>query len=504
MKINTQQSMINTQLDDVCQGEQENIIKALTNGGAVTDIIDAKGVKYTNVPDFRKVTTNTFVIDKESILDVQIPPNVPIIDEEVFANKSYLFDAIRIEEDGYILATKGYDSLQNNTFVILSLEQLILTQDYYLAKAKAKANIKAQEKTKRQEQYWDNLSEEQLERFFNKKGLFHSLPVKIQKTITEEEYEALTWQEKEKIYKFYKRYRSKHLRSLSENTMWTSFHHMYEQFINPSATMPRPRTSNPEVFKYWRKFREMIGFMTKDIKIQRQNYYEAYIKGVETSFGESNTNISLKEKHGILVKRQDGKVITPIDIMQIESAWIKMNQAFGNLKHIADKHNLKISHCANTKIFASRAIGAFVPSMQTIGVSNKSGNMQFESIFAHEIGHFIDYLAGQAKGKHFASFNYEDTAGIIAFTFRDLMNKPKKQQTDYINATQECFARAIQQYYGWKLYGDEAIIVRSDENSQRNIPIYFADEYVNKHDFETQIVPLIEQFLTENMGLLML
>jgi hypothetical protein len=41
---------------------------------------------------------------------------------------------------------------------------------------------------------------------------------------------------------------------------------------------------------------------------------------------------------------------------------------------------------------------------------------------AHEIAHFIDNRLGIKNGKRWETDNYESTAGIIAFTFRNSMN----------------------------------------------------------------------------------
>ena len=145
-----------------------------------------------------------------------------------------------------------------------------------------------------------------------------------------------------------------------------------------------------------------------------------------------------------------------------------------------------------------KAIGVYVPDMGTIGVSEKYGDKQFESTMSHEVAHFIDNFIGELNGKRWATDDYESAAGILAFTFRNNMNKPKSQQTDYINATKECFARAMQQYFGHKIYGDDAVVIQDAREGEASTPIYVASNFVNKENFETKIKPLIEQFLNEN------
>ena len=76
----------------------------------------------------------------------------------------------------------------------------------------------------------------------------------------------------------------------------------------------------------------------------------------------------------------------------------------------------------------------FVPSYGTIGISDKYGDNQFQSTMAHECAHFIDYFMGQLNGKRWDTDDFEGLAGRIAFEFRDSMNKPKKDQSKYINS----------------------------------------------------------------------
>jgi hypothetical protein len=219
----------------------------------------------------------------------------------------------------------------------------------------------------------------------------------------------------------------------------------------------------------------------------------------ETSFGESNTSIALKEKYGILIKRQNGEQIKPIEQNQIETAFSEIEKVYGNLKNIALKKNLKISHTGKKMVFSqSKAIGLYIPSMGTVSVSDKYGDKEFKSVMAHELAHFIDNYVGELIGKMNSSDDYESTAGILAFTFRNNMNKPKHLQNDYINATQECFARALQQYFGIEHFGEEADISYSYKQLDKTIPLFNSDNYVNKDKYYSEIKPLIEKFLQEN------
>lgn len=489
---------------------QENVVKAIENGGAIINVTDENGFVYESVPDFRKVDTSEFNFEEETILSLPIPKYVPEIDVDLFERKGFVFDSIRVTEDSYLISINGYrekkEEKEKNSFVIVTLDQLVLIIDYYYTKLKAEKQAEADRKTKRSEEYYDSLSEEQRKRYVFQRGFYHSLPVSVKKKITEADYEKLDLQQREALYKPFKRYGAKRLTAkLSEDYMWTSFHKMYEDFINKEATLIEKKVdgrekkyANPIVFKYWEDFREMVNFKIKDIKIQREDYSETYKQAIETSFGESNVDNALKDKLGILIKRQNGDKIKPFETSQIEDGWVEIQKVFGNLKENALKYNLKISHSGDKLIFASKALGVFISKMGTIAVSNKLGEIDFKSTFAHESAHFIDFLIGELNGKRWATDDYESLAGKIAFTFRNSMNRSKAQQSDYINATKECFARCFQQYFGVKTGN---MLTKNVEKiiSEQPISFYEHPDFVNEANFSNKIVPMVEQFLKENL-----
>lgn len=482
---------------------QQNQTNCLENEGELTTIVDKKGKKHENIPDFRQTDTEQIQFEIDEILTAKLPPYIPVIDEEKFRSKGYVFDAIRIDKDSYILATSEHSEEKQTYYVIVTLDQLVLTQEYYYTKAKAAAIKYAQESDIRQEKYWDSLPEERRQRFLNQQDLYHSLPVKIKKTITQADYEALTWQEKEKIYKFFKRSRPKKLKSqLSSTTMWGSYHRMYERFVNPEAVMPKPRYANKEVWEYWAVFRDMMEYKMKDIAIQRAELSEIRQKAIETSFGEINTSLILKKQYGVLVKRQNGDKINPMEIEQIKDALVSVQKVLGSIKQIAEKTNLKISHTGTRYVFASKAAGMYVPSMGTIAVSDKFGDHQFKMTMAHEIAHFIDNYIGRLNEKRYLTDDYESTAGKVAFTFRKYLNGSKATLSDYTKSTKECFARALEMYYGIETIGENAGVLYSDEPLNEYKTFFIADDFVNKENYYTHIKPLIEQFFKEQKDVL--
>ena len=86
----------------------KNLIKTYKSGGDAISFIDKRGVEHSQVPNFTTIKTDKIIFDEETILVDEMPSYVPYIDEDAFRVKGYVFDAIRIEKNKYILATNGY------------------------------------------------------------------------------------------------------------------------------------------------------------------------------------------------------------------------------------------------------------------------------------------------------------------------------------------------------------------------------------------------------------
>jgi len=510
MAINKQIPLLQAKLDNL-----ENLLKAVQNGGSIVSFEDALGNTLNDIPDFRNIPTNTIVFEQETILVEPLPVYIPVINEKEFERAGCVFDAVRVAPDSYLLAPFRYKFGKDNQFIIVTLDQLMLTNLYYITKLKAEYQAEADEKNKRGVEYYFKLPLERREKHFAQRGIYSTLPAKVKKQITEEDFIALPLEEKEKLHIPVHNYGPKKIKSkLHENQMWRSFSNMYNQFVNPEALpfvlkngeyIPLPLGqeaytvySNPETSDYWKKFRDMMEFKIKDIQFQREEISENYKTAMETSFGSSNTKDTLLADYGVLVKRQNGDAINPAETEQIRESLERIFSVFGNLKDRLLEHNIKISHTGNRLVFARKAIGVYVSSMGTIASSNKYADVIFNTTMAHEIAHFIDNKLGEKSGKRWETDDFESTAGKIAFTFRNNMNKPKQEQTDYINATKECFARALEQYFSVKMYGDDVKIVYSDSPAANPEKVFTQDAYVGKNAFYEQMVPLIEQFLEEN------
>jgi hypothetical protein len=498
----------------------DNELKALINGGTVVNFKDETGQEYKNVADFTNVKTDVISFNQDTILVDESPVYIPFIDEERFKYRGGILDAIRLTTDTYVVSYADYKystmAGQSQVF-LLTLDQLVLTNIYYLTKIKAVFQKEAERKTEKSKDYYFSLPLERREKHYAQRNFYHSIPKSVQKKYTENEWNSLTLEEKEILAPAYKIYGAERFKSnLESNKMYASFHDMYNAFINPEAkryTKDR-RTeqktylnigetgfgtyADPRVFNYWEKFRDMMQYKIKDISFQRDEMSDNYKTAIETSFGDSNTNDSIYADYGVLVKRQNGDKINVNEIEEIKVSLNNIFGKFGNLKDQFVQNKIKISHTGKKLVFAQKAVGCYIQTMGTIAVSEKYGEIQFNSTMAHEIAHFIDNKLGAKNGKRWETDNYESTAGIIAFTFRNFMNKPKSQQTDYINATKECFARAMQQYFVMQQYGDDVEIIYGYENFTIPEKISNQEIFVNKETFNFVIKPLIEKFLEEN------
>jgi len=514
----------------------KNITACLSNGGELIDFTDKKGFEHKEVCDFRGVSTDDFDFSEEDILDKPHPKYIPFFDERTLERRAFMVDAIKYAKDSYIVPIKGFSekTIQNGSLqlVILNLDQLVLTLDYYHVKAIAKNKKEAREKNERNEKYFLDKPRDYRERFYNQKGFYRSLPAKLKKKIGEEEWNDLPLEEKQELYIPVKRYSGKRITSkLSSNEMYVSFADLYLRFVDSTKTVDNfvdekikeakekgnsysvyekikhdhnkgySKTAHPDIFNYYFEFRDAIKYKLIDIKVQRNVLSETYQKGIETSYGKSGTDDRLYKEFGILVKRQNGEKISIMDFDELKEGWEDVQSVFGNLKPLSEKYNIVVSHASKKYQFINkRAIGVFIPSMHAIGVSGKYGATQFKTVMAHEVAHFLDYCVGQIQGLRYSTDDFESTSGSIVSNFRDNMNMPIDAMTDYIKSSKECFARAFEQYFAWKKFGVEAKVEYSEGRSEHDL--YFKHpNYVSESKWGL-IYPLIEKFLEENKDVL--
>jgi len=499
---------------------QQNKVQAISNGGDTLSLSDKVGVEYKEVPDFRKVPAMDIEYNIDNILTADKPDYIPEINFDEFKSGSYIFDMIKVDDDSYLLATNKYreksivrDGLSvskdgeydpnGGGFVMLTLDQLVLTQDYYVTKQKAIFKQEAARKNQRQEEYWDKKADKDKERWMMQRGMYRSLPAKIRKEVTEAKWDSLTWQEREKLYKPIKKYGSEKIKSRFDTKhMAGSFHSMYERFVNPEAertdrsgkklkrdeTSYSPRAAS-EAWSSWTNFRQTLDWKINDINIQREELSDVRKKALETSYGDTNTNNTYVDELGVKMKRQNGSTILPKEMDQLKDAWTDVQKSFGSLKENAKKDNLKLSHAGKTHMYASKAIGVYYPSFKAIGVTAKLGEDQLGFTMGHEVAHWIDNTLGGENGRRYASDNYDSTAGKIANTLRKNMNT--KSDSKYLNNTKECMARALEMYHAIESKGSYAVRVGKDLYTE-------SDAYVSKEVYDNQLKPLIKQFFEEN------
>jgi len=246
-----------------------NTMLAIRNGGDTVSFTDKKGDSHSGIPDFSKVNTTFISFSVDTILVDALPVYVPLIDEKVFAGKGYLFDAIRIAKDYYILAVNGFGEFNTSYrlatsgqktrredweqgYVMVTLDQLALISDYYYTKAKAVERKLADERNAEMEKRYAALPLVTRENYFSK-TYYKVLPVAVKKKVTESEWNALSLSQKEELYKPIAYVHGKRLVSkLEDDRMWLSFHEMYERFMNPLA-IPIRLQVNSHPFRFYFK-----------------------------------------------------------------------------------------------------------------------------------------------------------------------------------------------------------------------------------------------------------
>jgi hypothetical protein len=271
---------------------------------------------------------------------------------------------------------------------------------------------------------------------------------------------------------------------------------MYQKFVDKNYKIPSYGFDRSDpAYQEFIQTKQLLEYKANDMEIQREENGSSYDKGRETSYGDSNTEDDLLHSHGVKIKAQNGKGLRVDQKDQIKDHLNKVYESFGNRASMSKQFGLKISHSGEKLMHARKALGLYVPSMKAIGVSNDPLAGKFGFTLAHEFAHFIDNYVGKQRGRHFASDDYSSTAGRIASIFRENMNK--KSDSNYMNRTCECFARALEQYHAMKHEGEDAIKYQS-----HGIPYHKDDNQVSKEKFNTLVKPIIEQFLSENDHLL--
>lgn len=266
-----------------------------------------------------------------------------------------------------------------------------------------------------------------------------------------------------------------------------------------------------------------------------------YDKGRHTSFANRSLAVddSMRADRGYKVKRQDGKPITESQKREIAEIVGDVEKAVGPLADLMRNSNLTIAHTSGTFPFMnSSAAGLYHSNDRTITVGTAD-----QRAGAHELGHWLDIEAGNAKGLTArvyskSSKSYESKSMAEAATGRQhsddalvaeralieratramhdpyaaakMMSKNPSKLTDgaekealkaiqfkltpYWRSPREVWARLFEQYVASKLTGRTA----SQEGSQtyENTPAWWS-----KSEFES-LVPGIERAIAYKRELL--
>jgi hypothetical protein len=242
----------------------------------------------------------------------------------------------------------------------------------------------------------------------------------------------------------------------------------------------------PEAWDAYRVIKQKM----LDMSCQIEELQSSYAKGTETSYGDTNTNNSLKEKYGVLVKRQNGDAINKNEIKELSAALDKISRVFGDLKKISEDYGLKISHAGDKHMYARKFAGLFFDAHKAIGVNFANKDTDF-LVLAHEYAHFLDFRSGKNLNHFFASDKPGAVENTIAKEFRSVMNKEQAgtQGSKYLNRTCEYFARAMEQYAAYEL---------SPEQYRRYCG---CEAYVKDDLFQERIHPLAKTVIAERHDL---
>lgn len=479
-----------------------------------TDVIARSGIVVPGALDYTGYKPYYMQLpNPDTILNTPKPPYIPDINEKQFQgtrDDHFVLDYVKLGDGNFLVALNGHktqlDKEQRlrqssldvpDEYAVMNLDNLVLTTQYYIAKRKAELEIENKISEEKSKDLLRKLPPDKLD--YYKPFAYSRLSATQKKKYTPEQWEALSFEEKvQESPNMTKPLYSKSIKKVKQlpsDRMLHSNFRMYKEFVDPKYLVPLRTYSftDPAAMEYG-EARKDIKQKVADLSMQREENLFSYQKGLETSWGESNTSDILLKKMGVKVKTQNGSEITPIQVDQIEKELTSVFQSFGNRKTMCEKYNLKISHAANKMMFASsKAIGMYIPSFHTIGVSDKIGKFGFT--LGHEFAHFMDNYLGRKQGNHYASDDYNSTAGKIAKEYRNNLNKTSN--SDYINRTCECFARAFEQYHAFNTVGEKA------EYDPRDGKTYAEGEnYVSVTKFNEKIKPLIDQFFKENEDLL--
>lgn len=495
----------------------ENITKALVQGGKLSDLRASDGQLIKDIPDLSSIEIDNIEFDDKTILQTKTPDFIPCLNQQILERSQYILNAIQLfdENDSYLVAVNGSRSGRFKAsdkellgYVIMNLDQIVLTQQYFVIRARAKAKVEAKKAEVARKKSFDKLIENTAEHAANNETIISLILSNLSwskkyKAQNDPKFKEANYKEKikyifDKLYLGGKvksnRVSTKKSSSSMSRTTWT----LYKYFIDDRVSDRSNVEAQTGLWSWWKKHLELIQQKYDDLDARRIDLSGSRAKGNETSFGDSNTVNRLYKKHGILVKRQDGKEITDQQVEQIAKAWKSFEEEMEvKLSNAAKKFKLKVVHASKTLVYARKAAGIFYPYFRVVTTTNKYGDYHFNSILAHELGHWMDYMSNEGAKGRFLSDDYSSIAGRIAFEFRKNMNQ--RSSSKYINSTVECFARAIQQFFVYRKYGKDSKggYIYGTDNESLAEPIDTQPFYVRETHFVRIIEPMIVEFIKQ-------
>jgi hypothetical protein len=313
------------------------------------------------VADYSAFPANRiYIAHEKTILKSSAPPWIPPFSQDFMRENAFMPPVIK-DRDAYLMAA----SYNFSKMYRLSLDGLAATIDYYTKYQKALNNEEAKNtlaKRLEEAREWLGNNENLAEGNSSLKRHYESI-VRGELKIT-----------------------TKPVRLLSPNRM---IHSQMKLFMDNGL-------KKGEIWDAYRTIKEDVRQKMLDMSCQIEDLQSSYAKGTETSYGDTKTNDSLKEKYGVLVKRQNGDAINREEIKEVADALDKIGRVFGDLKNISEEYGLKISHAGEKHMFARKSIGIFYDVHKAIGVSFANKDTDF-LVLAHEYAHFLDSQAGKKQ-----------------------------------------------------------------------------------------------------------
>jgi hypothetical protein len=408
-----------------------------------------------NIADYSHFPANRmYVAQGKNILSTERPQWVPPFEYKFVDDNCHIPPVRKIDENYYIKSGKD-DPL----YYKVSLDGFAATIDYYVKYGKALNRRKADEK---------NIS------------LIEKAKIKLNDKEHPLNPQSYDYRYYTAILKGTEKVRPSPIRLLSIRSMTRS----------QAAFFRENGIDKKKMWASWKDIRTNLDQKLIDMSCQYDDLESSYSKGVETSYGDKNTNRALFEEFGILVKRQNGDMINREEIDEIKEAFNKVKPVFGSLKALCAEYGLKISHSGEKRMHARKYVGLFFDAYRAIGVKfGDSANSHL--VLAHELSHFLDSQAGKETNHFFSSDRPESKENSISSLFRKEMNQRTNAviNSKYFQRTCECFARAMEQFAAFTV------------SPAQYLGYCKREAYVPDVAFREKILPLIGELIIERQEL---